>query len=120
MDLDPAGKLLLDTTVYIDKLQGRFPEAVELLMMPAMIWHSTVSECELAMIAGLLNPVHANSAHAIEEVMASIEQRPKHRRVTPDREIWREAGMLAGLLSRLQQYGKAVQRRTRPKPLLKP
>jgi predicted nucleic acid-binding protein len=37
--------------------------------------------------------------------------RPAHRILNPDREIWREAGILAGLLARLQGYGKTVQRK---------
>jgi predicted nucleic acid-binding protein len=44
-------------------------------------------------------------------VLASIEQRPSHRIVNPDREVWRDAGILAGLLARVQQYGKAEQRK---------
>jgi hypothetical protein len=50
--------------------------------------------------------------HAIDQVLASIEQRPSHRIVSPDREVWRDAGILAGLLAKLQQYGKAEQRKT--------
>jgi predicted nucleic acid-binding protein len=103
--------LLLDTTVYIDQLQGKLPRDVELSLRAASLWHSTVTECELAALAGMLNPTHHDSAHAIDKVLASIEQRPSHRIVIPDRETWQEAGVLAGLLARLQQYSKADQRR---------
>jgi predicted nucleic acid-binding protein len=34
-----------------------------------------------------------------------------HRILNPDRQTWRDAGVVAGLLARLQQYGKADQRR---------
>ena len=47
----------------------------------------------------------------IAQVAASIELRPEHRILTPDRDSWRDAGILAGLLARLQQYGKSEQRR---------
>ncbi len=105
-------KLLLDTTVYIDELQGKLPGDVELAIRSASLWHSTVTECELSALAGLLNPGHPDTPHAVDQVFASIEQRPSHRIVNPDREVWRDAGILAGLLARLQQYGNAEQRKT--------
>jgi predicted nucleic acid-binding protein len=47
----------------------------------------------------------------IAQVAASIDMRPAHRILTPDRDTWREAGMLAALLARLQKYGKNEQRK---------
>jgi hypothetical protein len=38
-------------------------------------------------------------------------QRPSHRIVNPDHEAWRAGGILAGLVARVQQYGKAEQRK---------
>lgn len=106
-----TSKLLLDTTVYIDELQGRLPRDVELVLRAASLWHSSVTEAELAALGGLLNPNHPDTAHTIQQVFASIARRPVHRIVNPDREVWRDAGVLAGLLARLQQYGKNEQRR---------
>jgi predicted nucleic acid-binding protein len=48
----------------------------------------------------------------VAQVAASVELRPAHRILTPDRDIWREAGILAGLMARLQGYGKSEQRKT--------
>lgn len=62
-------------------------------------------------LPGLLNPAHPGTSQAVRQVVASVERRPQHRVLTPDREVWREAGILAGLLARLQQYSKAEQRR---------
>ena len=107
----PFPKLLLDTTVYIDALQGNLPEYVEIALRTSNLWHSTVTEAELAALAGLLDPKHPNTASAIAQVTKSIELRPEHRNLTPDRDIWREAGILAGLLARLQQYGKNERRK---------
>ncbi len=84
---------------------------MELLLRSPYLWHSSVTEAELSALAGLLNPVHPDTAQALHQVFATIERRPSHRIVTPDREIWREAGILAGMLARLQQYGKAEQRK---------
>lgn len=107
----PLPKLLLDTTVYIDELQGKLPREVEVSLRLAEVWHSTVTEAELSALGGLLDPVHANTRNAIQQVLASVERRPAHRILNPDRQAWREAGILAGLLARLQKYGKAEQRR---------
>jgi predicted nucleic acid-binding protein len=107
----PFPKLLLDTTVYIDELQGRLPQDVEVSLRLAELWHSTVTEAELTALAGLLNPTHPETPHIVEQVLASVERRPSHRTLNPDREIWREAGILAGLLARLQHYGKNERRR---------
>jgi predicted nucleic acid-binding protein len=70
-----------------------------------------VTEAELAALAGLLNPKHPDTAGVIAQVSASIELRPEHRILTPDRDTWRDAGILAGLLARLQRYGKGEQRK---------
>jgi predicted nucleic acid-binding protein len=105
-------KLLLDTTVYIDALQGRLSAGAQIVLRTASLWHSTVTEAELAALAGLLRPSHPGTASAIAQVAASIDARPAHRILTPDRDAWREAGILAGLLARLQRYGKNEQRKS--------
>lgn len=107
----PLPKLLLDTTVYIDALQGKLPVNMEIALRTGSLWHSTVTEAELAALAGLLDPAHPDTGSVIARIGASIELRPAHRILTPDRETWREAGILAGLLARLQRYGKSEQRK---------
>lgn len=104
-------KLLLDTTVYIDELQGKLPRDLELALRATTLWHSTVTESELSALAGLLNPEHPETARALKQVFASIQQRPSHRIVNPDRQVWRDAGVIAGTLAREQQYSKTEQRR---------
>lgn len=107
----PFPKLLLDTTVYIDELQGRLPRDVEVSLRLTEVWHSTVTEAESTALAGLLDPRHQSTRHAVQQVLASVDRRPAHRILNPDREVWREAGILAGLLARLQRYGKSEKRR---------
>jgi predicted nucleic acid-binding protein len=46
------------------------------------------------------------------QAAAVIERRPAHRTIAPDREAWLVAGILAGLLARLQGYGRADRRRS--------
>jgi len=107
----PLPKLLLDTTVYIDALQGRLGADMEIVLRAGSLWHSAVTEAEMAALAGLLDPSHPKTSNAIAQVAASIDARPAHRILTPDRDTWREAGILAGLLARLQRYGKNQQRK---------
>lgn len=112
--LDNVGErrsLLCDTTVYIDILQGRFPGNAELSLRAADAWHSTVTEAELASLCGLLDHKHPNTRAVVERVVGIIDRRPPHRTIAPDRETWQIAGVLAGTLARLQQYGKAEHRR---------
>ncbi len=60
------------------------------------LWHSTVTEAELAALAGLLDPAQPDRASAIAQVAASIDLRPSHRILTPDREMWREPASSPG------------------------
>lgn len=45
------------------------------------------------------------------QIIAMMARRPTHRTVTLDSEIWREAGILSGTLSRLQGITKDQRRR---------
>jgi predicted nucleic acid-binding protein len=104
-------KLLYDTTVYIDILQNRFAHSGELTLRAAEAWHSPVTESELAAAIGLLDPAHSATREIVEQIAAVIERRPSYRTIVPDSEIWREAGILSGILARLQGYGKDHRRR---------
>ena len=104
-------KLLYDTTVYIDILKGRFPQQGEAMLRATEAWHSPVTEAELAATCGLLDPAHSQTPGIIEQIAAVIDRRPSYRTITPDPEIWREAGVLSGTLARTQGYGREQQRR---------
>jgi predicted nucleic acid-binding protein len=105
------GKLLYDTTVYVDILQDRFPQDGERMLRAAEAWHSPVTEAELAAACGMLDPAHPGTRQVAEKIVKIIERRSTHRMIIPDPEIWREAGILSGALARLQGYGKDQRRR---------
>jgi predicted nucleic acid-binding protein len=107
----PYPKLLLDTTVYIDALQGRLPGQVDVALRTASLWHSTVTEAELSSAVGLLDPAHPETERAVRQIADSIERRAAHRILNPNRDTWREAGILSGLLARLQHYGAGERRK---------
>ena len=95
----PLPKLLPDTTVYIDMLQGSLSDEI---LANAEVCHSTVTEAEMAALCGLLDPGHAQTPGVVEQLAAAIDKRPAHRILAPDRSVWQEAGILSGLLARLQ------------------
>src|SRR5436853_6298680 len=103
--------LLYDTTVYVDILQGRFPDFQETMLRAADAWHSTVAESELASACALLDPGHRNTRSVIKQIMATLNRIPPHRTICPDREIWRDAGILTGTIARLQGIPKSDRRR---------
>src|SRR5215467_9965025 len=105
------GKLLYDTTVYIDILQDRFPREGEPMLWAVDAWHSPVTEAELAAACGLLDPNHSQTRKVIDQIAALIDRRPIQRIVMPDQHVWREAGIFSGILARLQGYEKDQRRR---------
>jgi predicted nucleic acid-binding protein len=115
---DRPRKLLYDTTVYIDILQNRFPQNGDAMLRSSEAWHSPVTEAELAAAIGLLNPAQPETRGIIEQVIAVIERRPTYRTITPDSGLWRDAGILSGLLARLQGYGRDQRRRALSDALL--
>jgi predicted nucleic acid-binding protein len=103
-------RLLYDTTVYIDILQDRFPRQGDNMLRAAEAWHSPVTEAELAVTCGLLDPTHARTRAITQQILEVIDRRPRHRTLATDSEVWGEAGVLSGTLARLQGY-KSDQRR---------
>jgi hypothetical protein len=104
-------KLLYDTTVYVDILQGRFPQGGEAPLRVTQAWHSSVTAAELAVTCGLLDPTHSQTPQIIARIAKIIDRRPSQGTITPDSEIWWEAGILAGVLARVEGYGKEQRRR---------
>jgi predicted nucleic acid-binding protein len=97
-----GGPLLLDTTVYIDTLQGRSPVAVDDLLRYRSIFHSAVCLAELTHAFGRLDPKHRSIKAALAAIAGTIEQDiPRHRLFAPDLDTWGKAGMLAGKALRL-------------------
>lgn len=98
--------LLLDTTVYIDVLQGRAPTEVADLLRLRLINHSTVALGELTHLFGRLDPSHANTKSTLRPIKGVINDIPPHRLSTPPAEVIAEAGIVTGIMARLNGLPK--------------
>ena len=103
----PPRQLVLDTTVYIDQIQHRFPDELDDLLRKCGLWHSAVAVAELALALGRLDPNHPASPTATRQITVVIARVPSHRILNPSAGTWREAAIASGLLVRLQGYAAA-------------
>jgi len=94
-------ELLLDTSVYIDLLQGRTPDSVDRLLQLRVNNHSSVCLSELTHLFGRLDPKDRRTAGVLREVRGVIADIPAHRLSAPSVRSSGEAGILAGLVARL-------------------
>jgi hypothetical protein len=106
-DEAPIGSsLLLDTSVYLDVLQGRTTQAVDDLLTYRLCHHSAVCLAELTHVFGRLDPTHPMTKSVLKVVGETIEDIPTHRLHSPDASVWGPAGIVAGLLFRLSGLPK--------------
>jgi predicted nucleic acid-binding protein len=96
--------LLLDTCVYIDQLQNRSPDLLDRLVTTRQVGHSTVAIQELMHTVGVLNPTDRRTKAAIAAIRGLVRSMPPHRVYTPDVDVLGRAGLLSGILCRLQGY----------------
>jgi hypothetical protein len=102
----PRQDLLLDTGVYIHRLQRRLPAEVTALVDSGPPYHSTVALQELMHVVGALDPAHAGSSRARQQIGALIKAMHAHRTSAPDQDVSGRGALLGGILSRLQGYAK--------------
>ena len=111
-DLALAGRVVLvpDTNVYINDVAGRLPAEVTALLDRALLFHCSVCVAELAVGVANGDPAHPRWKATREHYGALITTMPTSRLLTPDPDIWAEAGLVAGTLARTQGY-QASQRK---------
>lgn len=106
-----SGPVMLDTCAYIDALNGRMPIALQALLPGRRHLHSTVCLAELAFGLGAMEPDASHvvrSRATIGDLLDRIETR---RTVSLPASGWMAAGLIAGVLARLQGGGRATRRR---------
>ncbi len=105
-DLASAGRvaLLADTNVYINDAAGRLRSEVTALLDRTLLFHCTVCVAEL--MTGIANsdPAHPDWAATRDHYTGLIAVIPDSRLLSPDAEVWTEAGLAAGTLARTQRY----------------
>jgi predicted nucleic acid-binding protein len=104
--------VLFDTTVYIDVLHGQLSDHLKREIARLEPWHSSVVESEMTYLCGRLDPNHPGTSHVIQEIASIVDHWPPARVLNPDREIWREAAILSGILARLQHVKDEDRGRT--------
>ncbi len=100
---DIGEPLLLDTSVYIDILQDRAPPDIARLLISRTRLHSSVCLAELTHLFGRLDPRHPATGATLEQVKGVVADIPAYRLHQPAVAIWGQAGILAGLLARLDR-----------------
>ncbi len=103
--------ILLDTTVYIDTLQGRSPARLDEFIRFRTCNHSAVCVSELTHTFGHLNPADPRTASALKAIRQTILDVPSYRLTAPGVEIWGAAGILAGVLFRLGDFPSGAERK---------
>ena len=94
--------LLLDTTVYIDVLEGSTPPEVDAILQMRPLAHVSVVLAELSHNFGRLNPAHPDTPATLRALAAVINDLPLHRvEDNISAGVMLEAGILAGLMYRL-------------------
>jgi predicted nucleic acid-binding protein len=104
----PGPPLLLDTTVYVDQLQGKGPQELAALLSVRLVNHSSIAVGEIAHVLGRLDPQHSGTPSTVRSVMDLIDRLPPHRLTSPSIRAQVEAGMLSGLVDRLRGDGKSI------------
>jgi predicted nucleic acid-binding protein len=103
--------MLLDSTFYIDLLQGRLPLELRPFTVGGRAWHSVVSLGELAFSLGKLDPRHPETKTVTQQLASVLDRAPPERTLAPQRADWREASIACGILARTQSHAAADQRR---------
>lgn len=96
--------ILLDTNVYIRNAAGTLPQAAASLVDRGLLFHCSVCAAELAIGIANANPRHPRWKAIRDHYNRLIATFPPTRVLTPDPQIWAEAGLIAGTLARTQGF----------------
>jgi predicted nucleic acid-binding protein len=96
--------LLLDTNVYINRAAGRLPPDIGDVIDQALLFHCSVALAELAVGVANADPSRPGWTALRDHYSALFAAIPRSRLVTPDAQIWAEAGVIAGTLTRTQRF----------------
>lgn len=101
---DGRAAIVLDTNVYIQSAAGTLPPAAARLVDRGLLFHCSVCVSELTTGVANANPLHPGWRTLRDHYKALIATFPETRLLTPDPQVWAEAGLLAGTLTRIQNF----------------
>ena len=101
--------LILDTTVYVHRLQNKIPPPIHALVEARQVLHCAVAVAEIAISAGIMDPTHTTNERYRTPLLGLLHGIRVLDMRAPSPAVWSEAGMLAGILARTQ-FGLAQPR----------
>ncbi|OJU10180.1 MAG: DNA-binding protein [Caulobacterales bacterium 68-7] len=96
--------MVVDTNVYIHAAAGTLPAAVKLLVVQGLLFHCSVCVGELSTGIANADPAHEGWKALRDYYTGVIANIPATRLLTPDPDVWAEAGLIAGTLARAQNW----------------
>lgn len=96
--------LLLDTNVYINRAAGRMDLALQEAIDRALLFHCSVALAELPVGVANADPARRSWPAIRNHYSALFAAVPASRLVTPDAQVWTDAGVVAGTLARTQGF----------------
>ena len=96
--------LVADTNVYINDANGNLPDEVMVLLERSLLFHCSVCVAELATGVAKGVPTHSRWAATRDHYAELVAAIPDSRLLTPDEEIWADAGLIGGTLARIQGF----------------
>jgi hypothetical protein len=110
-NVDADRPLLFDTTVYIDMLAGRLPDAILTIIGSRPIYHTAAALAEFALPIGYLDPRDSRTPSALAPILRSLRHISPTRVIAPSSRHWIEASLIGGTLARTQSFPKSERRR---------
>lgn len=111
-DLPVLGRVALvpDTNVYIRSAAGTLPVAAAGLLDRGLLFHCAVCVAELTTGVANLHPASPGWRTVRDHYGELIDSFPVTRLLVPDAQIWAEAGLIAGVLARTQNFQPAQRK----------
>lgn len=108
----PSGRaFLFDATVYIDALKGELTTTILAAIASRPILHAAPVLAELSLAIGLLDPTDARTSATLEPIRDTLARISPLRVITPAADLWIEAAVMSGILSRIQGIPRADRRK---------
>lgn len=100
----PGLPVLLDTNIYVLNASGRLPTAVARILDSHLLFHCATCVGELLTGVAGYSPSAVGWRALRDHYQRLIDAIPSTRLLTPDEDVWAEAGLVAGVLSRTQGF----------------